>query len=332
MVYTREEIKKEEGIEKEMNYNGGNVPVLFISKRTLPEAWQAAMIGLWEKGIDVPTSFDRPGDPKSKDATVLIEVKEPFAEPRIHKIFPGSIESLEHYRLEVTHGVHNHWVNRFGEEWNYTYHERLRAYDSGDGKRIDQLENMIKIIEEKAKKGEDITNRRFQVVTWVPSVDPFIKDPPCLQRLHFRIAPDGNGSYKLNLNTDWRSRDGYKAWFMNVYAMTELQRLVADELSERGRISIGVGRYSDKSDSLHIYGKDFHGNGGFEGFLERAKREPIEKLAYETDSIKEIQVEARHLLAAQLDWEKRTGDKGKTDPDMDNVAKENYPYPKEWDK
>jgi len=321
-------------MEKDVNYNNGNVPVLYVSGKTLPESWQKAMFELWDKGMDVPTSFDRPGDPKSKDATVMIEVKEPFSEPRIHRIYPGSIESLEHYRLEVTHGVHDHWVNRFDEEqWNYTYHERLRAYDSGDGKKIDQLGNMMDIITDKMKKGQDITNRRFQIITWMPGVDPFIKDPPCLQRLHFRIAPDENGAYKLNMNSDWRSRDGFKAWFMNVYGMTELQRLVAKELSEKGNINVGVGRYCDKSDSLHIYGKDFRGSGGFEGFLDRAKNSSLEEITYKTDdvNVKDSIIEARHQLAAQLDYEKRTGNKALIDPNLtpDDILK--FPYPKEWD-
>lgn len=321
-------------MEKDVNYNDGNVPVIYVSERTLPEAWQKAMFELWEKGVDVPTSFDRPGDPKSKDATVIIEVKEPFAEPRIHRVFPGSIEALEHYRLEVTHGVHDHWVNRFGEQWNYTYHERLRAYDSGNDKKIDQLENMIEIIADKIKKGQDITNRRFQIITWIPDIDPFIKDPPCLQRLHFRILPDGKDNYKLNLNSDWRSRDGFKAWFMNVYGITELQRLVAKELSEKGGINIGVGRYCDKSDSLHIYGKDFKGTGGFEGFLERAKNSSLEEITYTTDDIKvkENIIEARHLLSAQLDYEKKTGEKALINPDLKEIeVRKSYPYPKEWD-
>lgn len=312
--------------------NNGDVPVLNVSARTIPEAWQNAMIELWNKGMSIATSFDNPGDPLSKDATMIIKVEEPLGEPRIHKNFPGGIESLEHYRLEVTHGVHDHWVNRFGKEWNYTYHERLRAYDSGDGKKIDQLENMTKIIEKKAKDNTDLTNRRFQSITWIPSIDPFIIDPPCLQRLHFRMVPYNKG-YKLNLNTDWRSRDGYKAWFMNVFAMTELQRLVAKDLTKRCGIKVDVGRYCDKSDSLHIYGKDFKGAGGFEEFLERANKLSLDELVWNSNDerIRPLFIEARHLLAAQLDWEKKTGEKGR----IDSALEENYlefPYPTEWNR
>ena len=333
-------------MEKEVKYCDGNQPVIHVCGRTSAEVWQQAMIDLWDFGLDVPTSFDRPGDPKSKDATVIMQVDEPFAEPRIPKNYPGGFEALEWYRLEVTHGVHDHWVERYGTKWNYTYHERLRAYDVGDGKKIDQLKNLTDLIVGKVEKARkegkemDITNRRFQIITWIPSVDPFIIDPPCLQRVHIRILPtdDSKQNFKLNMNTDWRSRDGYKASFMNMYALTEDQRLIAKELSERTGLNIGVGRYCDKSDSLHIYGKDFYGaNPTFEAFYKRAKKLTLEQMTfsedYQIENFKNTIIEARRLLAAQLDWEKKTGNKGTFDPNLtESDIRANYSYPKEWDK
>ena len=110
----------------------GSQPVIAVTGRTAAEAWQNAMLALHEHGCNTPTSFDRAGDPESKDATVIVTVEEPLAEPRLHKkAIPAGLEELEIYRLEVVAGVHDHWVNRFGDEWNYTYHERLRAYDVG---------------------------------------------------------------------------------------------------------------------------------------------------------------------------------------------------------
>jgi len=35
------------------------------------------------------------------------------------------------------------------------------------------------------------------------------------------------------MNTHWRSRDLYKAWFMNVYALTDLQKTVADAIAAK---------------------------------------------------------------------------------------------------
>jgi len=304
----------------------GNQPVIAVSGRTLPEAWQNAMLALYDSGCNTPTSFDRTGDPESKDATVIVTVEEPLAEPRLHKkAIPAGLEELEIYRLEVVAGVHDHWVNRFGEEWNYTYHERLRAYDVGDGKKVDQLKTMVAQICE----AEDLYRRRFQVVTWIPSVDPHIIDPPCLQRIHVRLLPTGDGAWALNLNPDWRSRDGYKAWFMNVFALTDLQRLLAREISERRGVEVRVGRYCDKSDSLHIYGKDLAGVGGFAGFLEQLKSKSLDELTWSAADMREIFVEARHRLAAQLDAEKRGLGRGVIAPGVDAMS---FPYSVEWDR
>ena len=44
---------------------------------------------------------------------------------------------------------------------------------------------------------------------------------------------------------------------MNVYALTDLQRIIADGISKKIDKPVNVGRYVDISDSLHIYGSYF---------------------------------------------------------------------------
>ena len=304
----------------------GSQPVIHVAGRTVPEAWQNAMVALYERGLDTATSFDRGGDPLSKDATVVITVEEPLGEPRVHKkAIPAGLEELEIYRLEVVAGVHDHWINRFGEEWNYTYHERLFAYDTGDGKPVNQIETTLNQIGE----AKDLYRRRFQVITWIPAIDPRIIDPPCLQRLHVRLLPAEGGAWTLNLNADWRSRDGYKAWFMNVFAFTDLQRLLAAEISEHRGVEVRVGRYCDKSDSLHIYGKDLEGVGGFSGFLEQLREKPLADLCWTSEFCEPMFREARHRLAAQLDAERKGLGKGVIERGVDAAT---FPYPPEWDK
>ncbi len=304
----------------------GNQPVIFIQAENLPEAFSKVIKAVWEQGCDVETSFDRPGDPPSKDATVLVTIEDPFVEPRLHILaWPGGPRDLEVYRLEVVAGVHDHWVKRGGKEWNYTYHERLRAYDVGDGRKVDQIENMI----QRMVEIPDFYNRRFQVTTWIPSVDPFLGDPPCLQRLHFRwLMGEGDDVWVLNMNSDWRSRDLLKAWFMNIFAFTDIQRLVAKEVGERRGVKTRVGRCTDKSDSLHIYGKDFKGSGGVEKLLERLKKQSLADLCWSAESCKKEFEEARHTLAAQLESERRGAGKGVVLPEIDGKT---FPYPKEWD-
>ena len=45
---------------------------------------------------------------------------------------------------------------------------------------------------------------------------------------------------------------------MNAYAMTELQKVIAQRISEKISKPVKVGQYVDVSDSLHIYGSYFN--------------------------------------------------------------------------
>jgi len=108
--------------------NKGNIPVINVSGDTIPEAWEKAVLAVWEQGSKVKTQYDKPEDPPSCDATVMVIVEDPFAEPRIHKNFPGGPEELESYRQEVVKGIHNHWIDPENNKWTYTYNERLFEY------------------------------------------------------------------------------------------------------------------------------------------------------------------------------------------------------------
>jgi thymidylate synthase len=239
----------------------GDVPALSITADCLPEAWEKAVLAVWDHGMAVKTQYDKPDDPPSRDATVMITVANGFNEPRIHKNFPGGPEELEAYRQEVVAGIHDHWIDPAAGKWTYTYHERLFAYtpveDLRDAKtpkpfhRVDQIDYIVQSL------ADCDHTRRAQAITWMPTADPKTDDPPCLQRIWCRLARDEQNRFVLNMNTHWRSRDLYKAWFMNAYALTDLQRIIADRLGQKLNTPVRVGRYVDISDSLHIYGSYF---------------------------------------------------------------------------
>jgi len=239
----------------------GNIPVLYVRAPNIPAAWETAVLEVWHFGCDVKTEYDKPEDPASKDATVIITVDDPFAEPRIHKNFPGGPTELESYRQEVVDGIHNHWIDPANGKWTYTYNERLFAYspcenlkDPNSPRPFIPVNQIDFIINNLAKSGH---TRRAQGVTYMPSCDPKTSDPPCLQRVWCRMLKDDNGQWVLNMNTHWRSRDLYKAWFMNVYALTDLMKKIAEGVSAKIGQPVKVGRYVDVSDSLHIYGSYF---------------------------------------------------------------------------
>ncbi len=285
--------------------NSGNIPVISIKADCLPQAWEQAVIAVWENGATLKTQYDKPGDPPSKDATVMIEVTNPFNEPRIHKNFPGGPEELESYRQEVLDGIHDHWIDPSAGKWTYTYHERLFAYspvedirDSNTAKPFKSVNQIQYIIDSLASAGH---TRRAQGITWMPTADCDTDDPPCLQRIWCRLLEDENGQLALNMNTHWRSRDLYKAWYMNVYALTELQKVITDKISEKIEKKVTVGRYVDICDSLHIYGSYFE---DAQREIDKMKNTSFEQRSWTSDhpAFKMMTEEARENLAKDPDF------------------------------
>ncbi|MBP8910924.1 MAG: hypothetical protein KBI32_05410 [Phycisphaerae bacterium] len=281
------------------------MPVISITAECLPEAWEKAVLAVWDQGYEVKTQYDKPDDPPSKDATVMIAVTNPFNEPRIHKNFPGGPEELEAYRQEVVAGIHDHWIDPAAGKWTYTYHERLFAYcpvedlrDPKSPKPFGAVNQIQYIIDSLSKVGH---TRRAQAVTWMPTADPQTDDPPCLQRIWCRLIADEAGGWILNMNTHWRSRDLYKAWFMNVYALTDLQRTIAEAIAKKRGEPVRVGRYVDISDSLHIYGSYLR-EAAVE--IEKMRKTPFTLRAWESThpAFEMMTQEAREKLAKDPDW------------------------------
>ncbi len=282
-----------------------DIPVFNIEAGCLPEAWEAAVLAVWDNGLEIKTQYDKPNDPPSKDATVMITVTDPFAEPRIHKNFPGGPEELEAYRQEVVSGIHDHWIDPSAGKWTYTYHERLFSYCPVEELRISNPAkpfspvNQIKYIIDNLAATP--YSRRAEAITWMPTADIKTDDPPCLQRIWCRLIENPAGGFSLNMNTHWRSRDLYKAWFMNVYAMTELQRIIAEKVSAKISQPVKVGRYVDITDSLHIYGSYFK-DAATE--VEKMRDGDYKKRSWESThpAFAMMTAEAKEKLAKDPDW------------------------------
>ncbi len=303
-----------------------NIPVISITADCLPEAWEKAVLAVWDKGFEVKTQYDKPQDPPSRDATVIITVTDPFNEPRIHKNFPGGPEELESYRQEVVNGIHDHWIDPAAGKWTYTYHERLFSYcpvedirNADSPKPFRKVNQIQYIIDYLSQAGH---SRRAQAITWMPTADPVTDDPPCLQRIWCRLVANqegpvrnstagnrtqndkisnGAGQLSLNMNTHWRSRDLYKAWFMNVYALTDLQRIIAEGIAKNRGEPVSVGRYVDISDSLHIYGSYFD---EVAPEIEKMKNSSFHERAWESThpAFEMMTLETRKKLARDPDW------------------------------
>jgi hypothetical protein len=261
------------------------IPTFHIAAQTIPEAFYKALDAVWHRGAAIRTQYDRKDqkgefiDPPSRDATVSIEIADPFAEPR-HPAIAWS--EIGKYIAEIM-GAKDHLVVPYEElkglvrggerqkheakRWPYTYSQRLRAYPLPDGTTIDQIDRAIERIL------EDHTTRRAVMTTRVPEIDCFLADDiPCLSEIHLRCPRDADG-FILHLFTYWRSRDLYKAWCDNTIGLTFLHQTIAREIERRSGVPTRVGTYKDTSTSLHIYGQDakhLTGDGGrVKPFFER---------------------------------------------------------------
>jgi thymidylate synthase (methanogen type) len=222
---------------------------------SLAIAWQAALVHVVEFGEWV--AHEEPDEKPFKEylGPMVICVEKPFEGGRYHRYMGNRVlpKDLMDYVDEVVKGTKDVLIRLDDPNaWHYTYHQRLTAYpfiyynepgyghpEYYDEGEVDQLLQIA------AKLRERPTSRRAQAVTWIPNSDPYEKYPPCLQRIWCSVRED-----KLRMHTHWRSRDAFLASYMNMLALTSLQKSLAD------KIGVEVGAYYDISDSYHIYERD----------------------------------------------------------------------------
>jgi thymidylate synthase len=243
------------------------IPVLHVEADCIARAWEESLILLHQEGCNIQTQYDKPDDAPSKDATMLITVTHPLKEPMIHKDFPGGPEDLQEYVMEVCEGIKDHLVRNTRDpndtRWEYTYHQRLFAYEVPTLQPFDQIETMCR------KLAETPYTRRAQAVTWKVWEDNDCYDPACLQSLWCRIIEE-NGVPVLSMNARFRSNDAYKAAFMNIFALVQMQKRIAARVSEISGKTVQVGRYCHLADSYHLYGSNFREfEGRFLGALDK---------------------------------------------------------------
>ena len=272
------------------------IPVLNVSGRGIAEAWEKSLIELHKNGCDIKTMYDKAEDPPSKDSTMMITIEDPLSEPMIHKDFPGGLEDLQEYVMEVVEGIKNHLVRDPNDpddtRWEYTYNQRLFEYKvPGIDKVYDQIENIAK------KLADTPYSRRAQAITWQVWEDNECYDPACLQSVWCRITEE-NGEKYLNMNIRFRSNDAYKAAFMNIFALVQLQKMIAERISELSGETIKIGRYVHMADSYHIYGSYF--NEFKERFLEGLERRDFEGRTFRFEDVKDIMEEARPMIMEKV--------------------------------
>lgn len=267
-----------------------NIPVISVEEKSIAKAYETALIRLYNEGIRFKTQYDKPGDPESIDCTMNLTILEPETDPMIHKAFPGGIDDLKEYVMELK-GFKDSWVKNMNDpddtRWEYTYHGRLANYGSWKelkdlsdksssydvGFSVDQINHVIN------KLSEQPFTRQAQMITWMPNHDLEVYDPPCLQSCWYRILEDEEGVYWLNSNIRFRSNDAWGANFMNMFGFVQFNReVIADKISEKTGKVVKLGRLNWQADSFHIYGRDLEKAKGM--LFDRVDTMPFEERTY----------------------------------------------------
>ena len=278
------------------------IPTLHVEGDSIARAWENSLLELYTRGSDIKTQYDKPEDPPSKDATALITITDPLCEPMIHKDFPGGPEELQEYVMEVCEGIKDHLVRDPDDpedtRWEYTYHQRLFAYQVPGGKIFDQIETLCQ------KLAQAPYTRRAQAITWKVWEDDDCYDPACLQSLWCRITEE-DGERILSMNVRFRSNDAYKAAFMNIFALVQLQQRIATRVAELSGQPVRVGRYCHLADSYHLYGSYF---AEFQGrFLKGLEQRTFEERTMRYADLRELMEEARPAILAKVERMARPG-------------------------
>jgi thymidylate synthase len=236
---------------------------LFVTGRTLPEAYHNALLALSENHDELPcTDYNT----NQKEASMTMVVLEPLSEPMISRLFIGDPRSLEQYRQEMLDGILDFEVAR--GKWEYTYHQRM--------------EKQLPWVIEELRRNPDT---RRAVISIRSDEDMHTGSPACLQSIHYLIRGG-----KLHCKVLFRSNDATKAAFMNAFALVLLQKRIADA------VGVDMGTYTHRANSFHVYERDY---GLFDGYIKRlhSDAEVTYRYAGEWD---ELMAEARPDIAEMV--------------------------------
>ncbi|MGC8547896.1 MAG: thymidylate synthase [Candidatus Micrarchaeia archaeon] len=129
---------------------------------------------------------------------------------------------------------------------DYSYGERLFSYlvdeqtSTKANSEFSRLIDQVKAAEDKLKKAP--FTRRAIAVTWNVKQDISSENPPCLINILFNVKFGA-----LYMTAEFRSHDIFGAWFLNAYALRQLQKKAASELG------LKLGKLVIVSISAHVY-------------------------------------------------------------------------------
>jgi len=160
----------------------------------------------------------------------------------VHPKFPSGAKFIDEYCKEYTYEYLEKYLKLPEEmKFSYLYFERFARYPIING--FDTF-NQIETLYYNLRNSKN--SRQLQMITYIPEIDAFLKEPPCLQRIQVRQISDN----LVDLHYELRSWDYFGAMPTNIIAVTEMMvKYILKDDYKINSINV-IGR------SAHVYNND----------------------------------------------------------------------------
>jgi thymidylate synthase len=225
----------------------------FIRAGTISDAWHRGLNLIWRQGHEIK---DERGTRIRELLSLQVVVEDPYRDMIPHE-YSWNEERLEEYALQL--------LSAENPGFEYTYGNRLRSWalpgkSPADQSSIGQISvaqisidqasisqppiDQIEQIKRRLKASP--ATRRATAVTWIPPIDEFRDEVPCMIVDDFKLR-DG----RLNLSVFFRSHDFAGAYPANLYGLARVLEHVSKE------VGAVPGSISTISSSAHVYEHDW---------------------------------------------------------------------------
>lgn len=229
-----------------------------IWAETIAEAHEKVVKVIYQDGEEVITEDGEitiewaPNDP------VVIHVRSPFKQPMVSDVCRFGEQMMDAY-VEQLLELHP------PSETSATYYYSNRLFDYptlecdtddlcgkeyyylGDGCGDGTNQIYWSIIR---RLSMNPNSRRAMAITWVPDIDMYSNEPPCLQLIQGFIRDN-----KFHMTCYFRSNDMLSAWGANAYGLAHLMEFVVEKINEYVERPVTIGTLTTISSSAHIYWK-----------------------------------------------------------------------------
>lgn len=210
--------------------------LLVIEETDFPNAWA--------KGIRNNLNFGFESN-NAKEHIIMVRLTgnaiNQILNHEVHPMFPFGANFIDAYCEEYTYEYLEDYIKLpEDKQFSYLYFERFARY------RISGIEHFNQIEALHNNLRNSVNSRQLQMITYIPKLDAFSVNPPCLQRIQVRQISDN----LVDLHYEFRSWDYFGAMPTNIIAITEMMKkyILKDDYNINS-INV-IGR------SAHVYNND----------------------------------------------------------------------------